>query len=223
MTNFGSFLAILYIFRKDIKKILSDFFNYIKSKNKDYYDGFKYALLIIIGTIPAGFVGIFVKKYGVFDILENNLKFVGITLIITGIFLFLVRNIKGIKEDKDISYKDALFIGLCQVIALIPGISRSGATLIGGMKSYLKREEAFKFSFMLYFPISVATMALETKDLFESNINSYDLSLYIIATIVAMVVTFFSLKWFRKIMKEGKLIYFVIYCLIAGALITAFL
>ncbi len=223
LTNFGSFLAILYVFRKDVKNIIVDFFRYIKTKKIEYYENFKYALLIVIGTIPAGIFGLIVKKLGVFDIFENNMKFLGITLIITGILLFLVRNIKGTKEDKGITFKDAIIVGLCQVAALIPGISRSGSTLVGGMSRNMKRETAFKYSFMLYFPVSVAAMGLEVKDLFDMKMPFHDLSLYIIATIVALLVTLPAIKWFREIMKKGKLIYFVIYCLVVGSLITIFL
>lgn len=223
LTNFGSFLAIIFVFRKDIKRILNDFFNYIKTKNKEYYDNFKYLWLIVIGTIPAGIAGLLVHKLGVFDILENNVKFVGVTLLITAVFLFLIRNIKGNKTDNKVTFKDSLIIGLYQIVALIPGISRSGATLVGGMNQKLTRETAFKFSFMLYFPISVATMALEVKDLIETNISSYNLFLYFIAAISALVVTYFSIQWFKEVMKKGKLIYFVIYCLIVGSLVILFL
>ncbi len=222
LTNFGSFLAILFVFRKDIKEIVVDFINYIKTKNKKYYANFKYFWLVVIGTIPAGFAGLIVYKLGVFEILENNVKFVGATLLITAGFLYLIRNIKGSK-DKEITFKDSLMIGLYQIVALIPGISRSGSTLVGGMNQDLKRETAFKFSFMLYFPISLASMVLEVKDLIETNISNYDMLLYSIATIASLVVTYFSIRWFKEVMKKGKLIYFVIYCLILGSLVILFL
>lgn len=223
LTNFGSFLAIIFVFRKDIKEIIVDFINYIKTKNKKYYNNFKYFWLVVIGTIPAGIAGLIIYKFDVFEILENNVKFVGATLLITAGFLFLIRNIKGRKDDKEITFKDSLLIGLYQIVALIPGISRSGSTLVGGMNQDLKRETAFKFSFMLYFPISIASTVLEVKDLIETKISNYDLLLYSIATIVSLIVTYFSIKWFKEVMKKGKLIYFVIYCLILGSLVILFL
>lgn len=223
LTNFGSFLAILFVFRKDIKKIIVDFINYIKIKNKKYYSNYKYAWLIVLGTIPAGLIGFIVYELDMFKVLEENIKFVGVTLIITGIFLYFIRNIKGQKTDKDISFKDGLIIGLYQIVALIPGISRSGSTLVGGMNQNLTREAAFKFSFMLYFPISLATMVLQVKDLITANISAYNLSLYIISTIASIVMTYFAINWFKEIMKKGKLIYFVIYCLVFGSLVILFL
>ena len=87
----------------------------------------------------------------------------------------------------------------------------------------MTRETAFKYSFMLYFPVSLGSMILEVKDIFDSNVSFYELTPYIIASIVALIVTIPSIKWFREIMKKGKLIYFVIYCLIVGSLIAIFL
>lgn len=223
LTNFGSFLAILFIFRKDIKKIIFDFINYIKTKNDKYHSNYKYAWLVVIGTIPAGLVGFIIYKLDIFQMLEENIKFVGVTLIITGIFLYLIRNIKGIKTDNNITFKDGLIIGLYQIFALVPGISRSGSTIVGGMNQNLTRETAFKFSFMLYFPITLATMVLQVKDLIEANISSYNFFLYVIATVTATIMTYFALIWFKEIMKKGKLIYFVIYCFVVGTLVILFL
>ena len=168
-------------------------------------------------------MGLIVTKLGIFDILEKNIKFIGVTLLITAGFLFLIRNIKGKKDNKHITLKDAIIIGLFQVIALVPGISRSGSTIVGGMLRNLKRETAFDFSFLLYIPISVATTILGLKDLLTSNLSLITIMYYLLATIIAGVVTYFATKWFRNVVKDGKLIYFVIYCLIVGTLVILFL
>ena len=221
IVNFGSFLAIIIVFRNDIKALLIDFFKFIKTREKKYFNHFKYCLLIAIGTIPAGLVGLLLKD--VVEKYSSNLKLIGLALIITAIFLFLIRNLEGKKDDDDISYKDALKIGLFQVVALFPGISRSGATIVGAMFSDLKKATAFKFSFMLYLPISFCTLFLGTKDLIESNL-SIELWIYYIAGMIAsMIVTLLSVKWFKSILEKGNLIYFVVYCLIAGTLVIIFL
>lgn len=220
-TNFGSFIAIVIIFRKDIAKLIKGFFGYIKTKEEKYKADFKYCLLIVIGTIPAGIVGLLTK-----DFIETHLssvKYVGVALLITAVFLFLIRKLKGHKTDDQITVFDALKIGLFQMVALLPGISRSGSTLVGGMFSGLTRETAFKFSFMLYIPISLATMALGVKDVVETGIEMQTLIYYIVGSVAAMIVTFFSTKWFRGVMLKGKLIYFVYYCLIVGTLVILFL
>ena len=220
-TNFGSFIAIVILFRKDIAALLKDFFMYIKTRSNKYKSGFHYCILIIIGTIPAGLVGFLFN-----DVIEkyfSNVKYVGVALLVTALFLFMIRKMKGYKNDKQITYIDALKIGLFQVVALLPGISRSGATLVGGMFSGLDRETAFKFSFMLYIPITIATMILGVKDVVSTGIETTLLLNYILASALACIVTFFSTKWFKGIMLKGKLIYFVYYCLIVGTLVILFL
>lgn len=223
ITNFGSLIAIIIIFWSDIKNLFIGFFGYLSKKDTKYYNDYKYAWLIILGTIPAGIMGLIVTKLGLFDFLEENTKIVGVTLLITALFLFLIRNIKGKKDDSKITVKDAIIIGLFQVIALIPGISRSGSTIVGGMKQDLKRDTAFKFSFILYIPISLATMVLGIKDLIELRPNFNLIICYTLAFISSLIMTYFSAKWFKDVIKKGKLIYFVIYCLIAGLLILLFL
>lgn len=223
ITNFGSLIAIIIIFWKDIKELFIGFFSYLSKKEKKYYNDYKYAWLVVVGTIPAGIMGLIVTKLGIFDFLEENTKVVGITLLITALFLFLIRNIKGSKDDSEITFKNAFIIGLFQVIALIPGISRSGSTIVGGMNQNLKRDAAFKFSFILYIPISLATMILGIKDLIELNYNFETLICYFASFLASLIVTYFSAKWFKDIIKKGKLIYFVYYCLIVGTLIILFI
>lgn len=218
--NFGSFIAICFFYRKEIIDIIKDFFMYIKTKDKKYEINYKYAWLIAIGTIPAGIVGILAK-----DIIESiaSVKIVGVSLLITAIMLFMVKDIKGKKEKKDMTFKDALVVGLFQVIALFPGISRSGSTLVGGMSRNLERETAFKYSFMLYLPISVATMLLGILDVIENPISNTLILPYILGMITAGILTYFSIRWFKDIMQKGKLKYFVYYCLVMGIITILFI
>lgn len=227
ITNFGSLIAIIIIFWSDIVNLIKSFFSFIfnKESRKDKEVGldFKYCLKIIIATIPAGVAGLIATKLGLLDTLEENVKFVGIMLLLTAVFLFLIKDFKGKKNRDDISFKDSIIIGLCQMISIIPGLSRSGATIVGGMFRNLKRDVAFNFSFILYIPISIATSILGIKDLLELSISSSTYILYIIAAILAGIFTYIFTKWFAKIVKEGKLIYFSIYCLVLGLVVILFL
>lgn len=227
ITNFGSLIAIIIIFWSDIVNLIKSFFSFIfnKESRKDKEVGldFKYCLKIIIATIPAGVAGLIATKLGLLDTLEENVKFVGIMLLLTAVFLFLIKDFKGKKNRDDISFKDSIIIGLCQMISIIPGLSRSGATIVGGMFRNLKRDVAFNFSFILYIPISIATSILGIKDLLELSISSSTYILYIIAAILAGIFTYIFTKWFAKIVKEGKLIYFSIYCLFLGLVVILFL
>ena len=221
IVNFGSLIAILLIYYKDIKKLVTNFFKYFTIKNEETKNDFKYCLLIILGVIPIGIVGFLFK-----DQIENFLnstKIIGISFLITALFLYLVRNIKGKKDDKQLTWKDAIIIGIVQIIAVIPGISRSGSTLITALFCNIKRESALKYSFMLYIPISVGTTLLGIKDLITMpNIHEMIIP-YGLSFIASLIVSFFTLKWFMNVVKKGKFIYFSIYCLTIGLLVLLFL
>ena len=225
IANFGSLFAIMFLYRKKIIKLVKSFFNYIFKKeertNKECKSNFKYVLLIIIGTIPAGLLGLIFKDK--IELISSNVKYVGVALLITAVALFIVRKLNGKKDDKDMTYVDAIKIGLFQAVALLPGISRSGSTIVGGLLSNLKKDTAVNFSFMLYIPISLATMLLGIIDLIKTpNVTSYLLP-YGIGMIISGVITYFSAKIFIDIVKKNKLIYFVIYCLVVGTLVLLFL
>ena len=220
LTNFGSLLAIIILFWKDIIEIVKGFFKYLTTKSNDSKKEFKYAWMIVLGCIPAGFAGLLVSYFDLFDKIEKNVKIVGLSLIITSILLFVIRNFKGSKDDDRIGVREALTVGCFQILGLFPGISRSGSTIVGGMSQHLKRDTAFKYSFMLYIPMSIAAMLLEVKDLvIESSLLFY----YLCAILVSFIVTLLVTKWFRKIVNNGKLIYFSIYCFVVGLLVVLFL
>lgn len=223
VVNFGSLMAILFIFRKELIRLIKNFFIYIFNKSKrtkEIVNDFKYCLLIIIGSVPVGIAGILLK-----DFIEeklSNINLIGFAFIITAIALFIVRNNKGKKQDNDLTYKDAIIIGLFQMIALFPGISRSGMTLVGCLLVGLSRNSSLKYTFMLYIPVSFATFALGVLDLTKvSNINTLLLP-YSIGLVLSLIATLISYKWLSEWVKKGKLWYFSIYCLML-ALILLFL
>ncbi len=221
VVNFGSLLAILLIYKDDLVRLVKNFFLYFKRKTDETKKDFRYCLLIVLGSIPIGIVGFLFK-----DFIEeklNSTKIVGVSFLITALFLFLVSKIKGARKDKDLSIIDAVVVGLSQVVAVIPGISRSGSTLIGGLFRKMDRETALKYSFMLYIPVSVGTTILGIKDLLEvSNIHELILP-YGLGFIASFVVSYYTLRWFIKAVKDGNLKYFSIYTLILGILILIFM
>lgn len=220
LTNFGSLIAIVILFWNDLVKLIKNFFIYLFKKDKSAKNDYKYYWMIVLGCIPAGLMGLVVSKLELFAKIENNIKIVGLSLIITSILLFIVRNFKGKKSDNEIGVREALTVGAFQIMGLFPGISRSGSTIVGGMSSGLKRDTAFKYSFMLYIPMSIAATGLELTSIdLHSDLIIYYAASILVSTIVTLLVT----KWFRKIVNNGKLIYFSIYCLIVGLLVILFL
>ena len=221
IANFGSLLAVLFFYRKKIFALVKDFFSYLSSKDKKYYNNYKYCWLIVLGCIPAGILGLLLKDK--IELIAENVKIIGFALLVTAVMLFIVKNKNGKKDSNQITWLDSLKIGLFQVIALFPGISRSGSTIVGGLLCDLKKDVAFDYSFMLYIPISFATMLLGIIDLAGADNLSSLLLPYLVGMSISMVVTYFSLKIFSDIVKKNKLIYFVIYCIIVGTLVLLFL
>lgn len=216
--NFASFVAILFIFRKDVIKLLKGFFNYIKSSGKESRNDFGYCMKIVIGTIPVGILGLFLKN-PLESILSKNIFLVGFGFLITGLALLLVINSNGKKDDKDITTKDAIIIGLFQAISLVPGISRSGMTLVGSLLRGLDRKAAVKYTFMLYFPVSLVSMLLGIMDFSTTSIELSLIIYYIIGMVAAGILTYVSYNWLTKLVEKGKLWKFSIY-LFAIALFT---
>ncbi len=212
VVNFGSFIAIFLIFWKDIVKLIQAFFGYIfdKKKRKQFQKDFKYCLLIIIGSIPVGIAGLLLKDK--VDAWSGNMTLLGISFMFTAFMLFLVRKSNGKKEDHDITYKDAIIIGLMQMIALIPGISRSGTVLVGCLLCKISRKSSLKYTFMLYLPVSVASMGLGVVDLVQSGSLTSLWLPYTLGLVAAGIVTYFSYRWLSRLVRDGKLWKFSIYC-----------
>ncbi|MBP1154989.1 MULTISPECIES: undecaprenyl-diphosphate phosphatase [unclassified Paenibacillus] len=219
--NFASLLAVLLIYKEDIRRLAVNGWRYIKDRSPDAKSDFLFIMYLILATIPAGFIGILLKDY-ISEMLEG-LKVIGVTLLVTGIALWLIRNLRGRKQDADLTWKDALIVGLAQAVALIPGISRSGATIVAAMGIGMKQETALRFSFFLYIPISIGGMVLEGGELLsDPNLNELIVA-YIVAFVLTFIATYYSLKWFMGIMARGNLKVFSIYCFVAGTAVLLFL
>jgi undecaprenyl-diphosphatase len=221
LVNTASLFAVLLVYREDIWRLIVNGLGYFKEKTPENKRDFHFIVYLIIGTIPAGVIGIL---FG--DVIEEHLSSVvtiGITLIITGTALWLIRNLRGRKNDGDLNVKDALIIGLAQAVALIPGISRSGATIVAAMARGMKAETALRYSFLLYIPVSFGVMLLGIKDLIESPPAASMTMPYVLAFFGSLIASYFSLKWFMNIMAKGNLKYFAFYCLLVGILVVLFI
>jgi len=228
LLHIGSLVAVIGFFIKDIIKIIiglvSSILDIFRGKFKKGLkeDPFKkLAWLIIVGTIPAGLAGILLEKQ--FEALFNSLVAVGIFLLITGILLWAAERIesgrkefKG-KEIKDMTFKNALVIGIFQAFAIAPGISRSGATISAALFSGLNREFAARYSFLLSVIAILGAAAVQIKDIstgFEAN------SAILIAGFLAALISGYLAIAFllRIIVRKRSLLIFAYYCWIVGAI-----
>jgi undecaprenyl-diphosphatase len=213
--NFASFLAILWLTRKDVISIIQGSLRYLVHRDRRYSLDFKMALYVVIGTIPAVIFGFTMKD--LIEVYLSNLRFIGIALLITGLFLFLVRNLKGRRGFEQFTWKDALIIGLIQgTIALIPGISRSGSTVVTALLIGVNREASFRYSFLLYLPIGLGTMILGGEELFASPIFKEQFGQYLLMFVVTFVMTMVGYILFKNVLQKGKIVYFSFYCWALG-------
>ncbi len=208
MLHFGTLLAVLVFFWKDILNILKSI---VKLDFKSQTG--KLIQYIIIGTIPIIFAGILF--HDLVEALFQNLSFVSIALIINGIFLFLT---KFSKDKKGMSYTDSLFVGFAQAFALIPGISRSGVTISTGLLRGVKKEYAFKFSFLLSIPAILGANIWELSTSIINNTN-LDFTSYLIGMIVSAIIGYLTLKFLFRIFKKENFYLFSVYCIVLGIIL----
>jgi len=198
--HFGTLGAILTVFWQEIKKIFS---------SKDW----QLIKLIAIGTIPAVIFGFFLQAK--IEIAFSSLKFIGLSFLITALFLLLTKSSKSQKDT--ISWIDALIIGIAQAAALFPGISRSGLTISAGLLRKLKPEIAYRFSFLLAIPVILGAVILQLPDLIQQGGNGYLLS--VIGMLISFSTGIISLKILERILKKRKFFWFSIYLITLSMLI----
>lgn len=218
MMHFASLFAVLIIFKDKLLRLLKGTLKTLK-KEPDPSGALSYIGLILIGSLPVGIVGILIRS-PLESLLESyGLIVIGVSLFVTGLFLWAVRPLTLTNQGTKITVKDALLIGLAQVIAILPGISRSGATFVGGLFRRLNVATIIEFSFMLYIPVTLGVSLLELLSLETLSIPIGPLAL---AFITSFTMTYFSLKWFRKLAIEGHLKGFALYCFSAGTFAVIF-
>ena len=206
-------LSILVVFFNDLKKLFTE------SLTFRYNESSSYLLKIIISMVPVAIVGVFFKSE-VEAFFTGNIVFVGAMLLITATLLTTSYFIRP--GSLKIGYLDALIIGIAQAFAVLPGISRSGATITTALFLGNKREEAARFSFlMVILPIIAANFMdlLGREPAASDGVGWFPLLVGFVAAFVSGLI---ACKWMLSIVRKGKLLYFGIYCLVVGAIAIIF-
>lgn len=199
-------LSTIVIFRKDIAEILKGLLQF---KNNEQ---FQFSLKIVLSMLPAALVGLLLEEQ-IEQFFGGQILLVGCMLIITAGLLFLADKAKSTLNP--VSYKNALIIGIAQAIAILPGISRSGATISTSVLLGVDRQKAARFSFLMVVPLILGKMAKDilSGDLAASQSNS---SLLIIGFIAAFIAGLLACQWMIALVKKSQLKYFSFYCMIVG-------
>lgn len=220
VVQLGAILAVVVYFWKDVTP-------FVKTKD-DFLQRFRLWLKVIVGVLPAAVIGFFLD-----DIVEkyffDNILVIAITLIFYGIIFIIVErkykrknNSRAIATFKKLKYRTAFYIGFFQCLAMIPGTSRSGATIIGALLLGLSRPLAAEFSFYLAIPTMLgATFLKVMKNGLSFTSKEW---LYIgIGTFIAFIVALVIIKWFMEFIKEKDFIFFGIYRIILGIVLLTYM
>lgn len=223
--HLASVLAVILFFRKEIWDIVRGFFAYFHTKSDENRVHFRFAIYLIIATFITGILGLLLQNW-----IEDEMKgavAIAISLFITGLCLVIIEVFtkEGKRNEQQMTWKDSVIVGLVQSLAVFPGISRSGSTLIASLWIGLNRTTAVRFSFLLSIPVILGSSVLAIKDL-QSGAGVFTM-IGFWPTIIAFVSTFIcsilSIIWLIRLLERSKLIYFAVYCFIVAVLVFLFL
>ena len=211
LVHVATVMSTFVVLWKEIDWILKGLFKFKMN------DETKYFLNIVVSMIPIGIVGVFFKDT-VEEIFGSGLLIVGCCLLLTAVLLTFSYYAKP-RQRENISMKDAFIIGLAQACAVLPGLSRSGSTIATGLLLGNKKEKLAQFSFLMVIPPILGEALLDVLKAAKGEEAFGDISVLplVVGFIAAFVSGYLACKWMINIVKKGKLIYFGIYCAIAGA------
>ena len=185
---------------------------------------FNFYWLLIVGVIPAVVIGLLAKKSGLLDWLLDSVEVVAIMLVVGGVFMLFCDN-KGSEENK-VDERRAFKIGLYQCLSVIPGVSRSMATIVGGMTQGLTRRRAAKFSFFLAVPTMAGATLLDLLDLMKEDTawaTSHNITMLILGCVIAFIVALLAMRWFVDYLTKYGFKAFGIYRIVVGGIIIILL
>ncbi len=215
VVHFATAMATIVVYRKEVVQIFSGLFQFRNNEQ------FRFSLMILISMLPAALAGVLLEEQ-IESLFSSQILLVGIMLLLTGLLLLFANNAS--KGDKDLNYGKAVMVGIAQAIAILPGISRSGATISTSILLGIEREKAARFSFLMVVPLIFGKMA---KDLIGGDISSStaELDNLLIGFIAAFLTGLWACHWMINIVKHSNLNYFALYCFVigGGAIISNFL
>lgn len=209
----GTLTAVVAFYRKDLSAMIIDWFGSVTGKGAT--DDSRLAWYVVLGTIPVGLAGL-AMPHALEETLRSPQVIAGATIVFA---LLLWASEKWAKESRDrINLFDALLVGVFQAIALIPGTSRSGITITGGLLTGLKREASARFSFLLSIPVIALAGMLKTLELIESDAEA-QWRFMAIGAVISCVIAYLTIGWFLRLLERIGMIPFVWYRLALGVLL----
>jgi undecaprenyl-diphosphatase len=221
LVQLGTLLAVIIYFRRDLYTIIMSVINGLIRRQPFSDPMSRLGWLLILATIPAIIAGILFKDQ-VEQAFGSPLS-AALFLLGTAVFLVIAEQVgKRTRQLDTITWLDALIVGLFQVISLLPGISRSGSTITGGMIRNLDRPTAARFSFLMSVPVMIGAGALAMIDLFKSPNLSTQLPTVMAGFVFAAIVGYLSIKWLLSFLIKRPLYLFAIYCAVLSVIVLIF-
>jgi undecaprenyl-diphosphatase len=218
LVQLGTLVAVVLYFWKDLVTIIRAFFSGLANKEpfKDFEARMGWYLLL--ATIPAGILGMTIKSQ--VEAVFSNPTWTALLLFVTAGMLIAADFIgKRTRDLSEMTWLDALWMGLFQAVSIFPGISRSGATITGGMTRHLDRTSSARFSFLMSIPVMLGASIVSLKDLFEvPNLSSF-LPMLFLGFITAAITGYLSIHWLLSFIKRQKFYYFAIYCVVVAVVV----
>ena len=212
IVHFATALSTLVVFRKDVLEILKGLLKLRWNEES------RFSFKIVISMVPAALLGIFFEEE-IASFFGGRVLLVGCMLLITALLLFLADRAK--QTERKVSYLDAFVIGVSQAIAILPGISRSGATISTSVLLGVDKGKAARFSFLMVVPLILGKIA---KDLLGGELNYQDTNAVplFLGFLSAFLAGLAACTWMIRLVKNSKLTYFAIYCLLIGIIAVGF-
>jgi len=207
--HLATVLSTIIVFWKDILQIIKDLLKF------QWNASTRFVFYIIISMLPVLVVGLFFKE-SVEAFYNGNIAFVGAMLIITGLLLLASEKINS--KTRDLNPVNSFIIGIAQAIAVLPGISRSGATIATGLLNGVDRNAIARFSFLMVIPPIIGASLLDAGDIGNSQYNRGDILNMLAGFVAAFLTGLFACRLMIRLVKNSKLMYFAIYCFIVGSI-----
>lgn len=225
--QFGAILSVVVLYWKQFFRLDHTPTPAGASSWQEFKHKWNFYWLLLVGVLPAVIIGLAAKKSGLLDWLLDSVMVVAIMLVAGGVFMLFCDRIfnKG-SEAVELDERKAFKIGLFQCISVIPGVSRSMATIVGGMSQKLTRRKAAEFSFFLAVPTMAGATLLDLVDLFQENADwatAHNIIVLIVGCVVAFIVALLAMKWFVNFLTKYGFKAFGWYRIVVGMIILALL
>jgi len=205
-------LSTAVVFRKDLLDIFKGILSF------KWNEETKFAWFVFISMIPAALVGLFLKDQ-IESLFDKNVLLVGAMLLVTGVLLFVSDKVKNTKAG-ELNTGKSFLMGVVQAIAILPGISRSGSTIVTGVLLGLPRNKAARFSFIMVLPLILGAAAKSVKDFMDLSAVDQESSPMFVMTmgfVAAFISGLFAIKWMIKLVENSQLKWFAYYCFVVGS------